>query len=176
MNLTTHECVKLIAEHLKNRLEWVDQIKWLARKDPTSVITDGREWMGLNDKLGNNGYFRYFGMYDHEYSSAKLVSAKTDMVTATIRFVFMHKCENEDELEMSLWNELTLAPFRNGSPEYKVQVTRSSKDKQGIFLDETDAEQGSTDLAWNLMAFDLKVSYKVVMNTDPNCIPKCDEC
>ena len=176
MNLTTQKCVENIAEHLKFRLEWVDQIKWLARKDPTSVITDGREWMGFNDKLGNNGYFRYAGMYDHEYQRVKLTSAHADEVTASLMFVFMQKCENEDELEQALWNELTLAPFRNGAPEYKVQVTRSSKDKQGIYLDETDAEQGTTDLAWNLMSFDFKLSYKVVVTKETDCIPKCDEC
>lgn len=174
---TTATYVAHMVNTMKARLAWIDTVAFIGRQDPTGVITNRDEDnLGIDDTEGNKMYVRYTGD-DHTYKRADRpkTSRPTKEVTASLRLVFIHKCENDDEIERAIQNEMELAPFAQGAPKYHVNVQKSSKDKQGIFNDET--KQGTTaNLSHQLMRFDFTITYDRVVNPDPDCIPTCRGC
>lgn len=176
--MTTKSIVAHIGSHLKLRLPWIMVVKYLGRVDPSGAVIADEEYAGINDKLGANGYFRFSGMYDHDYTvpAKRTTSVPNYDRTANLRFVLLHNCTNVEEIENAVYNELLLAPHTAGAPDYSVIVTKSTTDTQGVFLDETGQEHETTNLRWKLMAFEMKVTYRVVVNASTNCIPTCDEC
>lgn len=173
---TTYEYVELLKDSLLNRLDWLNEVKFLGRQDPTGVIKGNDEFAGLNDTLGNMGYIRYRDDNDHSYSEPekRLTSAPTQLVSAHLRLVVMHTCANADDMEWVVWNELQIAPHV-AKEEYRLKVLNSTKDKQFIFMEETE-EGTTTDDRWNLILFDFDLLYHRVATADDNCIPSCDVC
>lgn len=164
-----------IAQKVQATLPFVTATKYIARQDPTGIITLERpeEWLGVDDAKAGRLYFRFRDGWDAMFTPGTLISAPNVEETVRLRAVFMHYCTNEQEIARFL--AYAILEARNHSIRYSVRLRMKSTDKQFIFAAETKRE-GATANELRLVMIDFDVTYKDAITTTGACLPECDVC
>ena len=165
-----------MAAQLMAALPFVKEVKHIARQDPTGILTkeNPEEWAGIDDRNEGRLYIRFRDGWDESVENGSLISAANMKVTARMRGVFMHRCDNE--LPIARFLAFGILNCENHALRYSVRVRNKSTDRQFIYAQETKRDDGMKDDRLRLIMVDFDVTYKDALLTTPECVPECDVC